>query len=334
MHNYLFNFSASYIGGGHKRMIEFVKYFNHLGGAIFILNSNSYIEVLSYTNNKYYFIKNNNLKRLLFGESYINKIISVHSNIDFYYSYGIPVEKRIGKLNWLHISNILPLSQDNIKFSIYSKFKNKYLGYLIKKSFNKVNYISAESKFSLSLVDSKFKDKLVLSVNGADDELLEFNTNFIKEEIAIVIGTLGYKAINESFLVFKFLQKTNKNLKLYIIGNDKFIPNYITENNDVITTGLIDRSTVIQYLKKAKYYISNTKIENSYNAASEGIFFAEESFISNIPVHLELLNNSPFNHIKIEGCSNSMLNIKKHNLSIGILVNWSEVISDVINTIK
>lgn len=205
---------------------------------------------------------------------------------------------------------------------------------MIKKSFKIVNYISAESNYSLSLVDIKFKNKLFLSVNGADDEILDSNKIEIKEEIAVVVGTFGYKSINESYIVFKFLQKSNKNLKLIIIGNKKFIPIYILNDKDIIATGLIDRKLVIDYLKKARFYISNTKIENSYNAASEGIFFAEESFISKISVHMELLNNSTYKEINIDGCNIPLLNVKKENLSKNILVNWDKIVKDVLNIIN
>jgi hypothetical protein len=331
---YLFNFSASFTGGGHKRMIEYVKYLNNIGGAIFIINTNCKNDVLQYTNNKYFFVKQNNLKRLFLGERYLNIIVSIYNNIEFYYSYGIPVKKSIGKINWLHISNVLPLTNDEIRLSFYNKIKNLYLGYLIKKSFQIVNYISAESNYSLSLVDLKFKNKLFLSVNGADDEILDTNKIEIKEEIAVVVGTFGYKAINESYIVFKFLQKSNKNLKLIIIGNKKFIPIYILNDKDIIATGLIDRKLVIDYLKKARFYISNTKIENSYNAASEGIFFAEESFISKISVHMELLNNSTYKEINIDGCNIPLLNVKKENLSKNILVNWDKIVKDVLNIIN
>ena len=74
MYNYLFNFSASYVGGGHKRMIEFVKYLNNIGGAIFIINTNCKNDDLQYTNNKYIFIKQNNFKRLLLGEKYLKTV--------------------------------------------------------------------------------------------------------------------------------------------------------------------------------------------------------------------------------------------------------------------
>ena len=334
MYNYLFNFSASYIGGGHKRMIEFVKYLNNIGGAIFIINTNCKNDVLQYTNNKYFFIKQNNLKRLLLGERYLKTVVSIYNNIEFYYSYGIPVTKSIGKINWLHISNVLPLTKEEIKISLYNKIKNLYIGYLIKKSFKVVNFISAESNYSLSLVDLKFKNKLFLSVNGADDELLVSNKTDIREDIAVVVGTLGYKAINESYIVFKFLQKNCNNLKLYIIGNNKYIPKYISTDKNTVATGLIERKSVIEYLKKARFYISNTKIENSYNAASEGIFFAEESFISNIPVHMELLNNTMYKEINIDGCAKSILNVKKENLTKNILVNWDKIVNDVLNKIN
>ena len=122
----IFNFSASYIGGGHKRMIEFVKYMNSFGGAIFILNKNVESDVLNYNKNIYFFIKQSNISRLILGNYYLNRILSNYENIDFYYSYGIPFTKKIGKINWIHISNILPFYSYDYKIGLYQKIKFTY----------------------------------------------------------------------------------------------------------------------------------------------------------------------------------------------------------------
>ena len=147
----IFNFSASYIGGGHKRMIEFVKYMNNSSGAIFILNKNVQNDVLKYNKNIYFFIKQSNISRLILGNYYLNNILSNYENIDFYYSYGIPFTKKIGKINWIHISNILPFYSYDYKISLYQKIKFTYLKHLFDKSFKIVDFISAESNFSFSL---------------------------------------------------------------------------------------------------------------------------------------------------------------------------------------
>ena len=329
----IFNFSASYIGGGHKRMIEFVKYMNNYGGATFILNKNVERDVLNYNKNIYFFIKQSNISRLILGNYYLNRILSNYENIDFYYSYGIPFTKKIGKINWLHISNILPFYSHDYKIDLYQKIKFKYLKYLFDKSFKIVDYISAESNFSLSLISDFFKSKQVLSINGNDDELIN-NVNRIRENYAVVVGTLKYKALDETLLVFQKLKENNINLQLFIIGDKNNIPKSFSLIKDIKIFGLIERNKVINILRSAKYYISNTTIENSYNAASEGVFLANESFISDIPVHRELVIHSKFNIIEIKGCKNKILHIKSENLNISILKTWFDIINDMFIKIK
>ena len=72
-------------------------------------------------------------------------------------------------------------------------------------------------------------------------------------------------------------------LKLVIIGCSDTIPNQLITNKDVTTTGALQQNEVIDFLKKARYYISTTLLENSFNASSEGVFFTDESYISDTP---------------------------------------------------
>ena len=160
------------------------------------------------------------------------------------------------------------------------------------------------------------------------------NINQIRENYAVVVGTLKYKSLDESFLIFKKLKEYNINLQLYIIGDKINIPKIFFLNKDIKIFGLIERNKVINILRSAKYYISNTTIENSYNAACEGVFLANESFISDIPVHRELLTNSNYNIIDVKGCNNKILHIKFENLNRTILKTWSDIINDMFIKIK
>lgn len=334
--NYLFNFSASYEGGGYKRLCAFLREFNSQGGAYFILHPNCKSLANQFDKNIYFFIKQTKLRRLINDCGYLSKINHDLKNIDLYYSYGIPIYFKVAKINWFHISNILPLTPQNIPMSLLDQIKMRILGGRIRRNFVNANVISAESNFSLSLIDRNLKKKLFLSPNGADDELSSLKEGKLhkKIDIAVVVGTYRYKAILESFFVFEYLRQTQcPNLKLVIIGPAQDIPKKVSLNDNVLVTGALHRADVINYLKKSKYYISTTYIENSYNAASEGLFLARESYISDIEPHKELLSNTCYKKVNIPRLSRKILHVQKSDLSNISIKSWQNVISETISKI-
>ena len=334
---YLFNFSASYEGGGYKRLCAFLREFNSQGGAYFILHPNCKSLANKFDKNIYFFIKQTKLGRLINDCGYLSKINHDLKNIDLYYSYGIPIYFKVAKINWFHISNILPLAPLNIPMSLFDQIKMRILGRRIRRNFVNANVISAESNFSLSLLDRSLKRKLFLSPNGADDELSSLKEEKLhkKKDIAVVVGTYRYKAILESFFVFENLRRTQcPNLKLVIIGPVKSIPKKVSLNNNVLVKGILPRADVINYLKKSKYYISTTYIENSYNAASEGLFLASESYISDIEPHKELLSNSCYKKVIIPRLSREILHVQKSNLYNINIKSWQTVIYETISKIN
>ena len=151
-----------------------------------------------------------------------------------------------------------------------------------------------------------------------------------KDNIAVVLGTHKYKALEDSWRVFKMLRTKHQHLKLVIVGNEKYIPSRLKQDKSVIIAGLVPRSEVMIYLQKAAYYISTTYIENSYNAAAEGIFCADESFVSDIGPHRELLKDIPFRQIAIPEMSRPMLNVRRESVSGTNLRTWESVITDMI----
>jgi len=307
------------------------------GGAYFIVHTDCKKLAIEFKNNSYFFIQPSNYKRFFNDTYYLKKIIDSIGNLKFYYSYGIPIYFKIGSVNWFHVSNLLPLAPEGIPMSLFDRIKMRILGNRIRANLVNADVISAESNYSLSLIDSSFKEKLFLSVNGSNDELAilkkENLTN--KINIAVILGTYKYKAILESFYIFKMLQNTQcPNLKLVIIGDSDNIPQNIVGHKDVIVKGLISRKDLINYLNRAKYYISTTYIENSYNAASEGIFLADESYISDIGPHRELLLNMPFNKIFIKNISRSILHIKKKDISSTNTKLWETIIDEMLNKLN
>jgi hypothetical protein len=91
------------------------------------------------------------------------------------------------------------------------------------------------------------------------------------------------------------------------------------------------RSTVIECLRKTRIYISTTLTENSYNAAAEGIFLADESYISDIGPHRELLLGMPFEEVSVPGVRTALLHVHRDRLSGANLQSWETVIVGMIS---
>jgi hypothetical protein len=330
---YLFNFAVSHSGGGYKRLYEYSKWFNENGGAWFIIHPHCGSLVYEFTNNRFFLVKQPRYKRIFNDCEYLVAIKKEIGTPDMYYSYGIPIYARFGIVNWFHLSNVLPLFLRNIPISLYDRLKLIYLGRRIRRNFQNSDVISAESKFSLSLMNTKHTGKLFLSVNGSNDEILYPSSKYAskKDNTAVVLGTYRYKALKDSYHVFEMLRKQNSKLKLEIIGVEENIPKEMRNNRSIIVRGVLNRDDVVECLRKAKYYISTTYIENSYNAASEGVFFADESYISDIGPHRELLGDMPFDQVLVPNLSRPILHVRRNDLSIGNLKTWEEVIVEMTN---
>lgn len=335
-YNYLFNFAVSYLGGGFKRLYEYARWFNENGGAYFIIHSRCEYLKKEFPNNKFIVSNQPKFQRIFNDCSYLDAIRNEIGIPDLYYSYGIPIYSSFGKLNWFHLSNVLSLTQVGISLSLTDRLQLSFLGLKIKNNFRNADVISAESECSLGLIDKKFVDKLFLSVNGSDDEIRFFNSKKLKnkENIATVLGTYSYKRLKDSFSIFEMLKKNHKELKLLIIGNKDNIPKELLKNKNVIALGLLSRKEVLEILIKTKFYISTTQIENSYNAASEGVFFADESYISDIGPHRELLGNIPFNNVKIPISGLSVLHVKHDDLTTIKLKKWNQVVFEMIKHVN
>ncbi len=332
---FLFNFAVSRYGAGFKRLHAHAKWFNENGGAWFIIHSQSTFLVKEFPNNRFFLVNQQRYKRIFNDCEYLDAIREDVGQPEFYYSYGIPIYSRFGKINWFHLSNALPLGTQGIPLPFFDRLKLNFLGWRIKQNFQNADIISAESSSSLKLFDAKHAGKLFVSGNGGDDELdcLQNGEVQTKDDIATVIGTYKYKSLNDSYLIFEMLRKENDRLRLMIIGDERPIPTNLRNNKNVIIRGVLPREDVMKVLRKSKYYISTTYIENSYNAASEGIFIADESFISDIGPHRELLENIPFERISISDMTRPILYVKRQDISEVALKTWEDIITEMLDHI-
>jgi hypothetical protein len=336
-YKFLFNFAVTRTGGGLKRLCEYTKWFHEKGGTCFIIHPNCEFLIKEFPNNQYFVVFQTRTQRLFKDCDYLSDIKKEIGMPNLYYSYGIPVYYHFGKINWFHLSNVLPFNSRGMGLSLFDRYiKFRVLGWKINNNYKNADIISAESHSSLSLIKNQNDEKLFLSVNGSDDEISYLQNKFKmeKDNIAIVVGTQKYKALLDSYHIFKTLKKQNKLLRLFLIGSKDSIPSKLMNSEDVLATGVLQQSDVIEFLKKTKYYISTTLVENSYNAASEGVIFANESYISDIGPHRELLENEPFEQVSISSLSSPVLRIKSEDI-VGInLKLWDDIILELIQKVN
>jgi|TARA_B110001452_G_scaffold267505_1_gene277726 hypothetical protein len=335
MKDFLFNFSASYTGGGLKRLVEFSRWFNERQGTNFIINEeSSYLKVL-FPHNNYFIVSPSRFQRLFNDCFYLKDIVANIPNLRFYYSYGIPIYSYVASKQWFHLSNVAPLMPFEIYLPIFDRVKCFILGKKIKSNSKHYDFVSAESHFACKLFHSFscLEAKSIVSVNGADDEIKSFMSNSPElgiNDSVVCVGTHAYKRVDKIYNIFNDLSLSEQSLRLIIIGDEKNIPSNILSDPRVTATGILTRKEVISYLTNSKYYITCSEVENSYNAASEGIFLAQYSLISNIEPHLELLNNLEFSFKKFNSLDERMIFLKKINLDINNLQTWDQVVTNML----
>ena len=332
---YLFDFSSSFIGGGFKRLLEYSKFFNINGGAYFFIHPNSEKIIESFPGNQYMIVKKNTLQKLLNNQYHLDNFFRKNCNFDLFYSYGIPIIKNYARVNWLHVSSILPFMQNRFPLTIPETIKIEFLRKAFKDNIKNADIVSAESNASLGYIKAK---KIFLSENGSDDEISLFHDinkkASARKDTAIILGTYKYKALDDAYKIFQLLRLDNHNLKLVVIGDESSVPKKISNDKNVSLTGLLSRDKVIQHLISSKYYLSATLAENSYNAASEGIFLSETSYISDIPPHQELLKNCIFEEFVLPDSGRIFYKVKAINLTTNNIKTWNQVILEFISYFK
>jgi glycosyltransferase involved in cell wall biosynthesis len=339
-HRFLLNFAASPIGGGFKRLYEYARWFNGHGGAWFIVHPQRASLAEEFPKNGYFVARQSVVQRLVDDAAYLPDVLRQTGTPDCYYSYGIPIPRRCGHLNWFHLSNVLPLGLAGIPSPLKFRIKFGILGWKIRRRLHLADIISAESRNSLRLMGAAEDTRHVVSVNGSDDELRYLNDgrSETKENIATVVGTYWYKSLEDSYHVFDVLRRRSPGLTLVVIGDNTpqarahgmIIPDVLRGQPDVRLAGALPRTEVMQHLRRSRYYISTTRVENSWNAASEGAFFADESYLSDLGPHRELLEGTPFTEEAVPRVGRPLLHVRREQMSGANLKTWDTVVADMI----
>ena len=329
--NILFNFSPSRLGGGYKRLYQYAKFLDQVGGATFFIHPTCAALRDEFPHNRYVVIEQSIFARMFNDCSFLHSFMDGKPQPDFYYSYGIPIYHRLARINWFHLSNVLPLALRGIPLDFYTRIKLGLLGQRIKADLDNADVVSAESLYSLDVIGSDHAGELFLSVNGNDDEIEFFSraVDLPKLSIATVVGTYIYKALDDTLRVYDFLKRSEPDLRLRVIGPEKTVPSSLRNHTGVDLVGLQVPTDVITSLRQSRFYISTTHIENSYNAAAEGIYLADEAYISDIEPHRELLAGQSYQTVNIAGIDRPMLHVRRDDLTSNVLKSWAQVAEDM-----
>lgn len=334
--SYLFNFSASYSSGGLKRLLAYSKWFNKNGGARFIVSHRLKGIEEQYPANSYRFLRQTLLERAFNSTGRLERLIAMDGPVRVYFSYGVPLPRRIAPVMWYHLSNVLTVVHAREYVPARLHYKYRLLGFLTLRTLRNADVISAESRSSLRAL-AGVPARHVVSVNGSDDEIAaerdaSLGADAPVDNVAVTVGTISYKMLNDVYRVFCRLRETNPGLRLEIIGAAELIPRRILRDPLVAARGTMPQPDVCRILRRARYYITTTLIENSYNAAAEGVFLARESFISDIEPHRELLSSVPVEVRNDFGTRIPVLHVQRNVLTTRNLKSWDQVVRDFIAT--
>lgn len=330
IYDIVFDFSVSKSGGGLRRLHAYMKYFsNSKKSVLFIINpaNEKLAKELKVNYYKYSrtifsrFLRDKNISRIIAGK------------VKVFFSYGIPVSVKIGKINILHLSNALPFDYEKCSLSKIGLIKNILLRKIFK-IHKEQNILTAESRYTLNKYIERvgwLKETFILE-NGFDEPGCCFEESSKYEKYAITVGTESYKRLDRAYKLFRKLKNNNDLKSLLIIGDKSKIPKNILKRKDVVVTGYLKRSLVVSLLKNSKIYITTSEIENSSNALIEGLIYSEKVALSIIPSHLEVIKAEECEFIEADGINYILASIKA--IKMDSLISWEQSINKLISIIE
>ena len=345
MTSWLFNFSVSNKTGSMRRIMATVRFYDENGGATFILHSSLRNDVALYNKNRYFFINQTLLERVFKNEDYIREIITECGQPDIYFSYGIPIYQKIGKVNWFHVSNALSLTVKNIRLSAETKIKMLLLKHRIQATVDNVDIVSGESQYTLDLFQREVRTKKPIRYqivrNGDDSEDLSMMNPkrlvYQGPKYAMTIGIASYKRLDVVYTIFKQIQAEDENLKtLYVVAGPrdlpyipKLIPEVIKLDDSVVVDTFERREELVSMMNSMDYYISASQIENSSNALLEGLIFSKSVIATDIPSHRELLVGKKHGYFKESISGEEFIYYQKNEEDIINSVSWGTAVKEM-----
>jgi glycosyltransferase involved in cell wall biosynthesis len=327
----LFDFSVSRYGGGLRRLHSYMEYFKDKTVRTLFIIHPDLVGLASKIGIDFECRKRNPFSRF-YPDKKLEK--KYHGRTKIFFSYGIPISRKIGFLNYLHLSNALPFDYENCSVAFSDLLKN-YLLRVLFKIFKQQDIVCAESDFTISVYKKRigwYGDSFV-SRNGSDDPMI--NTIKKKEKMGnymVTIGTERYKRLDHVYEIFSRIKNNEKVDKLLIIGNQKKIPLGVANKNDVQIMNIIPRNEVLSILQNSGGYITASEIENSSNALIEAMQLCPKVIMSSIPSHHESVDTEGKDLLRINNRNFYIVN-KAALRELGELT-WEKSIQHLISHIN
>jgi len=321
MYDIIFDFSASPKGGGLLRLKEYIRFFNKYNvNILFLVHPAIPEELFKNSNCKIVVFPRNPLKRIFFDHLFMKKY---QGQSYCFFSYGIPVYKRVAEINWMHLSNALPFGYKKCSLSLKNRLKNYLLLSKFRQTDKSIEFISGESQATIDLFSGLIEssaEKIVL-YNGFNKDLINNSAASNCNNIALTVGGESYKRLDLVYNCFQQLKKKNKARELLIIADSKMVPCWIKKQNDVRIISYLQHKDLLDLYKKSAFYISMSEIENSSNAVLEALYCGCTVFLSKIPSHLEMFSEPLTSPLHQDYLIATKDDLKKENS-----FSWDEII--------
>ena len=321
MYDIIFDFSASPVGGGLLRLKEYIHFFNeHNNNVLFLVHPRAPRELFEGLKCKIVVLPRSPLKRIFFDSTFLKEYIGKARR---FFSYGIPIYKRVGELNWMHLSNALPFGYRKCSLNTKNKIKNYILFSKFQQIDKSIEFISGESQSTIDLFSALIESsaKKIILHNGFNKDLLKSIETSDRSNIALTVGGESYKRLDLVYNCFLELKEKKQTRELIIKADIHQVPFEIREKEDVKILGYLPYHELLELYKRSAYYISMSEIENSSNAVLEALYCGCTAILSRIPSHLEMFSDSLASQSHPDYFVATKDNLKKENS-----FSWGEII--------
>ena len=326
----IFDFSASPVGGGLRRLQAYVDHLASGGERVLFLVHPQTEAYIAGKRVVYEVVRRRPMTRLWFDPRYVSQY---GGRTRWFFSYGIPIYGKVGDYNWLHVSNALPFGLSGLTLDIKTLVGN----FLLRKRFvacaDNCSIVSAESEFVLNIYQktTSWSRQFVLLRNGM--EALDSDSGGARLPQAIAVGTSRYKRLDRTCAVLERMRATRRLDKLLIVGNLGSIPLSVRRKPYVECTGILPRDQVLQHLRQSQVFISTSEIENSSNAVLEALALGGTVVVSDIPSHRELIGNGVGQPLLVDGLRYLQVDAGVCALDLS-QYSWNKTISQMLSTMS
>jgi len=330
LYDIIFDFSSSPVRGGLRRLVAYLEYFSVSSiRALFLVNPNAGIDREKY-NVEIEAITQSVAKNALLCSDYLEKY---RGKTRWFFSYGIPIARPIGKFNWLHISNVLPFSlgQCSLEIELFFKMIIRSAQYSLYSK--KADMVSAESKNSILLYKRSTGYCGPTSVLYNSTLSVPKDAKTEKGDYAIALGTTKYKRIDSTYDVFRAYGAEMGIHELWIVGNARKVGRSARSDPRVRIIDFIPEVELVSILSRALYFISTAEVENSSTAALEGLLITKRAILSMIPPVLEMIDVTQAMNLICKGREYIVINEESQVKDIAY-IPWRQGIEEMLTKMQ